>query len=157
MKHSLLLAVLVTGLALSTAASAKDNAPVLQPGKPLLQQIEQIEKQLNDGETYSELGGADRTRVRETLARLRGAGEQYAEGASMPESVRTQVFNDQEVVNTLLTQAREDSRLICRREKAIGSNRTTTQCSTVAERARQREAADRDLTRAQRGGHTANN
>lgn len=157
MKHTLLLAVLVTGLALSTSALAAGKEPVLQPGKPLLPQIEQIEKQLGDGETYAELSGPDRTRVRETLARLRGAGEQYAEGVVMPESVRTQVFNDQEVVNTVLTQAREDSRLICRREKAIGSNRTTTQCSTVAERARQREAADRDMTRAQRGGHTTNN
>ncbi|TDB32886.1 hypothetical protein TEP_04000 [Stenotrophomonas sp. TEPEL] len=155
MKHSLLLAILATGLAL--AASAQGKEPVLQPGKPLLAQIEQIEKQLGDGETYSELSGADRSRVRETLSRLRGVGEQYANGVGMPESVQTQVFNDQEVVNVLLTQAREDSRLICRREKAIGSNRTTTQCSTVAERARQREAADRDLARAQRGGHTANN
>lgn len=155
MKHSLLLAILATGLAL--AASAHGKEPVLQPGKPLLAQIEQIEKQLNDGETYSELSSADRARVRETLSRLRGASEKYDRGVGMPESVQTEVFNDQEVVNTLLTQAREDSRLICRREKAIGSNRTTTQCSTVAERARQREAADRDMARAQRGGHTANN
>nr|WP_164280962.1 hypothetical protein [Stenotrophomonas indicatrix] len=157
MKHSLLLAILATGLALTASAQGKGKEPVLQPGKPLLAQIEQIEKQLSDGETYSELSGADRTRVRETLSRLRGVGEQYANGVGMPESVQTKVLNDQEVVNVLLTQAREDSRLICRREKAIGSNRTTTQCSTVAERARQREAADRDLARAQRGGHTANN
>ncbi|WP_416056685.1 hypothetical protein [Stenotrophomonas maltophilia] len=150
-----MVALLVPALGLCFAVHAK-NA-VLEPGKPLVPQIEAIEKQLGDGETYSELGAQERTRVREVLARLRGVGEKYADGVSMPESVRTQMFNDQEIVNTVLTQAREDSRLICRREKTTGTNRATTQCATVAERARQREAADRDMIRAQRGGRTLNN
>ena len=155
MKSLLMSAVLLSALGLCFAANAEE--PVLQSGKPLLPQIETIEKQLNDGETYSELKAEERARVREVLARLRSVGESYTDGAPMPESTRTQVFNDQEVVNTVLTRAREDSRLICRREKTIGSNRTVTQCATVAQRARQREAADRDMIRAQRGGPTHSN
>ncbi|MEL5920715.1 hypothetical protein AAGG60_21830, partial [Stenotrophomonas maltophilia] len=62
--------------------------------------------------------------------------------------------NDQQVVNTGLTQAREDSRLICQREKPIGSNRTTTQCRTVAERARPKQRANQDLRPVMRAGRT---
>ncbi|AWH26373.1 hypothetical protein [Stenotrophomonas sp. YAU14D1_LEIMI4_1] len=155
MKHPLMVALLVSGLALGFSAYAKEA--VLQAGQPLLPQLDKIDKDLNDGETYSELSAQDRGRVRETLVRLRRVGEEYRDGASMPESVRTQVFNDQETVNVVLTQAREDSRLICRREKTTGSNRATTQCLTAAQRERMRDDADRNLTRAQRGGPTKNN
>ena len=153
MKHSLMLAILVSGLTLATVASAsRSKEEVFLPGKPLQQQIERIETELNDGETYAELKQEDRGRVRESLGRMRAAVEQYPGRDAMPEQVRTQVFNDQQVVNTVLTQAREDSRLICRREKAIGSNMSTTQCLTVAERARQKSRAEQDMTRAQRVG-----
>ncbi|WP_440138127.1 hypothetical protein [Stenotrophomonas maltophilia] len=149
------LAVLVSALALAAgSAAAKSTEEVFLPGKPLLQQVERIEIELNDGETYSELRLQERGKVRESLVRIRSAAEQYPTKDAMPESVRTEVFNDQQVVNTVLTQAREDSRLICRREKQIGSNRSTTQCMTVAERARQKDKAQRDMGRAQRIGHS---
>ncbi|MDI9274631.1 hypothetical protein [Stenotrophomonas sp. PFBMAA-4] len=157
MKSLLMSVVLFSGLSLSIAASASKGAgEVFIPGKPLQQQIERIEIELSDGETYSELKLADRSRVREALVRMRAAVEQHPNRDSMPEQVRTDVFNDQQLVNTVLTQAREDSRLICQREKATGSNRATTQCSTVAERARQKERAQRDMSQAQRTGKFVN-
>ncbi|WP_299006818.1 hypothetical protein [uncultured Caulobacter sp.] len=153
MKHPLLLPALLLGLAVSSSAwSAGAKEDVFQPGKPLLAQIQKIEAELNDGKTYAELGAEERSRVRETLGRLRLASERYPDGAPMPESARTQVINDQEIVNTVLTQAREDSRLICRREKAIGSNMPQTQCMTVAERARRKEHSQGEMQRLQRIG-----
>ncbi len=78
-------AVLVSGLTLATAASASNQAgEVFIPGKPLQQQIERIEIELNDGETYSELKQADRSRVREALVRMRTAVEQHPDRDSMP-------------------------------------------------------------------------
>jgi hypothetical protein len=157
MKSLLMSAVLISGLTLATAASASNQAgEVFIPGKPLQQQIERIEIELNDGETYSELKQTDRSRVREALVRMRTAVEQHPDRDSMPEQVRTDVFNDQQIVNTVLTQAREDSRLICQREKATGSNRATTQCTTVAERARRKDKAQRDMGQAQRIGKFVN-
>jgi len=157
MKHPVISAVLVSALALVAAsAGAKSSEEVFLPGQPLLQQVERIEIELNDGETYSELRQEERGKVRETLVRIRAAAEQYPTREAMPESVRTEVFNDQQVVNTVLTQAREDSRLICRREKAIGSNMSSTQCMTVAERARQKDKAQRDMGQAQRVGKFVN-
>ncbi|EKT4089668.1 MULTISPECIES: hypothetical protein [Stenotrophomonas] len=157
MKSLLMSAVLISGLTLATAASASNQSgEVFIPGKPLQQQIERIEIELNDGETYSELKQTDRSRVREALVRMRTAVEQHPDRDSMPEQVRTDVFNDQQIVNTVLTQAREDSRLICQREKATGSNRSTTQCTTVAERARRKDKAQRDMGQAQRIGKFVN-
>ncbi|KOQ70358.1 hypothetical protein [Stenotrophomonas maltophilia] len=157
MKSLLLPALLFSGLALAATASAsKQGGEVFASGKPLQQQLERIEVELNDGETYSELTMADRSRVREALVRLRAAVEQYPNRDLMPERVRTDVINDQQVVNTVLTQSREDSRLICQREKATGSNRHTTQCMTVAERARQKDKAQRDMGQVQRVGKFVN-
>ena len=51
MKSLLMSAVLISGLTLATAASASNQSgEVFIPGKPLQQQIERIEIELNDGE-----------------------------------------------------------------------------------------------------------
>ena len=55
---------------------------------------------------------------------------------SMPEEMKLRLFNDQELVNAILTKGREDSRLLCTRETPVGSHRPTTHCQTVAERRR---------------------
>jgi len=156
MKQALMSAVLLSGLALVSTASASRGKDVFVPGQPLQQQIARIEVELKDGETYSELKQDERTRVNDALARMRAAVEQYPARDSMPEPVQTQVFNDQQVVNTVLTQAREDSRLICRRERIVGSNRPQTSCMTVAERNRKREESDNQLQQAQRLGTRMN-
>ena len=59
--------------------------------------------------------------------------------ASLPDKDKIEVFNDQDLINTLLTQAREDSRLVCRRERPVGSNRPQNICITVAARRQARE------------------
>lgn len=156
MKQALISVVLLSGLALVGTASASKTKEVFLPGQPLQQQISRIEGELKDGETYSELKQDERARVTDALARMRTAVEQYPSRDAMPEPVQTQVFNDQQVVNTVLTRAREDSRLICQREKPIGSNQTTTQCMTVAERARQKERAQQDMGQVMRASNTVN-
>ena len=45
----------------------------------------------------------------------------------------------------LFGQAREDSRLVCTREKQIGSLRSVSKCATVAERRRAREASQQEM------------
>lgn len=153
MKRALLMTCLLSCAVLPPIAlAAKDKTEVIRPGQPLLAEVERIETDLNDGKTYSELKPDDRSRVREVLGRLRSASERFPDASAMPESARTQVFNDQQIVNTVLTQAREDSRLICRRERTVGSNRQQTSCMTVAERNRKREEGGNELQRVQRLG-----
>lgn len=144
-------------LAMSTAqARPKPGQEVFEPGKPLGEQIDRIEKDLNDGETYSELKADQRSRVRQSLSRLRSVTERYPDGTAMPETTKVEQLNDQQIVNTVLTQAREDSRLICKREKATGSNRATTQCMTVAQRERAKVTGQKTLDDAQRLGNFKN-
>ena len=142
-------------LALGSAHGAP-KAEVFEQGKPLAEQILRIESQLSDGETYSELRLEDRSRVREALGRMRGTLEQYPDQATINEQAKTALFNDQQVVNTILTRAREDSRLICRREKAIGSNMSVTNCMTVAQRERLKVKSQNDMSAAQRVGKFVN-
>lgn len=155
MKRMMWAAGAVALMVMANTALASDEE-VFERGKPLAAQIDRIEAQLGDGETYSELAPEKRSEVRETLARLRGVIERYPDQASVPEEAKVKQFNDQARVNLLLTKAREDSRMVCKREKLTGSNRTTTQCMTVAQRERAKAQAQKDMSNAQRTGHFVN-
>lgn len=104
-------------------------------------QQQKIMTALDDGESYSEISKADREKVVEALSRI-GSALQTGGGVNgLNADQKVAVFNDQEQVNTILTEAGDDSRLICRRAATTGSHRTTTQCMTVAERNRAAEHA----------------
>lgn len=131
-------------LAMSTMAQASISHA--SAGKPKLEldveksafaeQKQDLIVKLSDGKTYSEISSKDKGVVTAALDRMEvqinGAGG--VEGLTMEQKV--QVFNDQEVVNTILTQARKDSRLVCKRETTVSSRIPSTQCRTVAERKR---------------------
>lgn len=136
------------------AHAAKDE--IFVTGKPLAEQLQRIDVELNDGKTFSELKLDDRSRVREAMGRMRVTLERYPGESSIPSAAKADLFNDQQIVNTVLTQAREDSRLICRREKATGSNFAVTQCLTLAQRERMKDDARRQLNTAQRVGSSSN-
>lgn len=85
-------------------------------------------------EDYRAISDDDRAAVHQALARIRtNVGDASSVDALSP-AMRTAVFNDQEVVNTILTRARADSRLVCERVRLTGSNRREQVCLTVAER-----------------------
>ncbi|KAA2285469.1 hypothetical protein F0415_05000 [Arenimonas fontis] len=109
-----------------------------------------IEKDLADGKTYVEIAPEDRARVRQSLERMAATLEGVASVDELSQPQKVALFNEQEVVNTILTQAAEDSRLICERRRETGSHRATTTCETVAERRRRREDDQRRLQTMQR-------
>ncbi len=136
-------------------AKPKANEQVFEPGKPLIEQVQRIERQLNDGETYVELAPEKRSEVRAALSRLRSIAEQYPAG-NPPETVKVSQFNEQDRVNVILTKAREDSRQVCTREKTVGSNFATTRCMTVAQRQRAKDSGQTLMQDAQRTGQFRN-
>ena len=81
--------------------------------------------------------------VREALDRISRELEGVDSVAELAEPAKVTVFNEQERINTILTQAKADSRLVCDHSRPTGSNRKVTKCQTVAERRRRMEA-DRD-------------
>jgi hypothetical protein len=100
-----------------------------------------IEKDLKDGKTYSELTARQKEDVVDALERI----EAILEGAPSVESLSTddklQLVNDQEFVNTVLTKAADDSRLICKQERKTGSHRMAPRCRTMAQIRKDREDA----------------
>ncbi|OAX56712.1 hypothetical protein A6R73_12995 [Xanthomonas translucens pv. poae] len=119
--------------------------------KTFAQQLSTIRQQLDDGETYSELSAEDRSKVEAALSRMATALNSHPHVDTLRKQDKVMLFNDQETVNTLLSKASSDSRLICRREAVIGSLRTTTQCKTVAERRRDNEDAPELMRRTPTG------
>ena len=71
-----------------------------------------IIKALGDGKTYSEISPDDRQRVTTSLDRIAGLLGGVQDVDQLAVEARVEVFNEQELVNTLLTHAREDSRQV---------------------------------------------
>jgi len=91
---------------------------------------------------YSEISHKDANIVRDALDRMSENLQGVADLGEMTVAQRAELYNDQELVNTILTMAENDSRMVCRRRGRLGTNFKTTTCETVAER-RERQEADR--------------
>lgn len=144
-------------LAVPLLAHSRANADMpLELARPAADQIRAIEKDLSDGKTYAELGVNERQKVRSALGRINAALERNSDLLALPDEQKISLYNDQELVNSLLTQAREDSRLVCRREKPVGSHMSVSKCLTVAERRRILERSQQDMASAQRSGRFDN-
>ena len=104
-----------------------------------------IIKDLDGGKVYSEISQKERSDVKDALNRISGALQATNGVQGLNEEQKARIFNDQELINSILTRAGEDSRLVCTREKVVGSHRPTTHCLTVAERRRIRENDQNNL------------
>ncbi|KWV15842.1 hypothetical protein ATB53_02850 [Xanthomonas translucens] len=81
---------------------------------------------MDDGKTYSERGAENRSKVEAALSRMATVLNSYPNVETLRKEDTVVLFNDQGTVNTLLSKASLDSRLICRREAVAGSLRATT-------------------------------
>jgi len=136
----------------STAHATIDSSSKKTSGKQPVdvsqsfeEQRRTIEAELANGETYSEIPRKDRETVNEALQRISSALADRGGVAGLSDTEKAAVFNDQELINNILTRAHADSRLVCVREKKVGSHRTTTQCATVADRRRASEESQKAL------------
>jgi hypothetical protein len=148
MRRSILAALMALAFVAAADAAPRDKSgkpQALDLDKPLPEQVELIQKQLDDGETYAEIAAADRTTVKQSLSKL--AAIVNESGGALNPQQKTQLLNEQNTINQILSQAAADSRLVCRREAQIGSLRTTTQCKTVAERRRDAQDAQETMRR----------
>ena len=106
------------------------------------QQKATILQDIKDDTVYSEISHKDANIVRDALNRMSENLQGVADLSEMTVDQRAALYNDQELVNTVLTMAENDSRMVCRRRGRLGTNFKTTICETVAER-RERQEADR--------------
>jgi hypothetical protein len=148
MRTATLIALL--SLAAASPMVARERVPTPPPTVPLGQFMQEsqaeIQADLRRGE-YQEITKDAEAEVLEALQRMvaltagaRTIHDLTAEG-------RAQLLTEQELVNTRLTQAAEDSRLVCLREQTVGTHFRKTNCMTVAERRQLREEAKSNLMR----------
>lgn len=130
-------------------AALANEGKAIDVAIPFAAQAQQIRTDLA-GDTYAEINREDRVKVGDALGRLERVLGDGASIEGMSESQKVQLFNDQELVNITLTKARADSRVVCKREKTVGSHRAVSQCLTVAERRRIREESSELLQANQR-------
>ena len=114
-----------------------------------LSTFEQFEKEkatilqdIKGGMIYSEIKHSDAKMVRDALDRMSTTLAGVHNAAQLDQERLVTLYNEQTLVNTILTMAENDSRTVCRRRSRLGTNFKTTTCETVAER-RVRQEADR--------------
>lgn len=142
--------ILAFVIAFAAAPLALADAPVAMEAGDFAGQRATIEKGLADGKTYSEISPAARREVRDALDRMAAMLEGGHTAETLPADQKVALYNEQEIVNNILTQAAADSRVVCMREVATGSHRKVTTCVTAAERTRRRQQDQDSLNRLQR-------
>jgi len=134
--------ILLAALLLAGPAAAAKGERVDVAGKAsFAEQREQVLVDLADGETYAEIAPEDRERVFVGLGRMQRLLGAHESASALHPDQRTTLLNEQEQVNNILSQASKDSRMVCNRERPVGTRLPTTVCRTVAERRRLQDAS----------------
>ena len=99
-----------------------------------------------DGERYAEIDKTQREEVMGALDRMQELLGSSSSVNELSQEARVALYNDQEIVNNILTDAQAASREVCKRHRSVNSRISTNECHTVAEWERRRERA-RELAR----------
>ncbi len=139
MKFHLALVALAAAL-ITAPAMAKDKVePAINANtKASFEEVSaRVRTEMGPAGRYAEVSSRDRDTVNTTFDRMDGLFQKYGDVAHMRDADKTQMFNDQELVNTILTK-RDGERLICRNEMPIGSHIPVKTCHTAREIAQER-------------------
>ena len=131
-------------LAVSTAAFAADKVPMREvQANGFDDQRAAIVAGFADEGAYSEIGTDEKAKVMGALDRMSTTLGSATSLDQLKPDARVALFNDQEIVNTILTRAQADSRITCKRDRTVSTRVKSSQCHTVAEWARRAEDARR--------------
>ncbi|MFC4727633.1 hypothetical protein [Coralloluteibacterium thermophilus] len=114
---------------------------------------QQIERDLASDARYAGLAPDQRRLVERALDEMQALLEARGSIDALQDAEKVAFFNAQERANTTLANAAADSRMVCRRERRLGSWLPTNECHTLAERRRAAEQARDDHGRLVRHGH----
>jgi hypothetical protein len=136
--------IFVIGSAFFAASALAAGALQIDLSQPTIGAQQQlILKTINSDSKYSEMTPSERTAVESALLEI---SEMLAGGktiGSLDSQSKQKLEFNQDEVNRLLAKAFRDSRLVCTKEAAIGSNMLKRVCKTAAARGR-----DNDISRA---------
>lgn len=138
MRNAVLFAVLLLA---SLPAFSSDVKPTADAKAILAQQAEIRAEALAGKGRYKDMGEAQRAELfnhQDTVTRLLQGVDSTA---NLPENDKLAAFNALEAIKAIVNKA-EDERIICVREKPMGSNRPERVCKTVAQRRAEKQKAD---------------
>ena len=116
---------------------------------------EEVRAEMGEGGRFEFVNAAERAKLEEALRKMDLLFQTHESVAEMNKTDQVELFNQQEIINAILKN-RDSDRIICKREKKLGSNLGQTQCMSYGERERIRRESQQELNRIQHGGATNN-
>ncbi|HEY1139367.1 MAG TPA: hypothetical protein VGE88_04065 [Lysobacter sp.] len=144
MRISKPLAMMAFALAIFLAAPSAFASKVLDLGAVRTQQTEIHEGLLARNGRYASLSSQTRTSILSKQATLFKLLEGKQTADELDEHQRLEVFNTLEWIEATIN-GEQSERMVCRREKTIGSMRITRVCRTAADDERMKEEARRRM------------
>jgi hypothetical protein len=145
MRNGVLLALLIA-LASSGAAQAIDQTAGVDASAILTQQRQIRDEAMARQGRYKNMEEAKRSDlfVQQSVVFQLLDGKQNSNELAEPDRVK--LFNALEAIEASINNAR-DEQVVCEFIRSVGSNRPQRVCKTYAQRAKEREAAEKELSR----------
>jgi hypothetical protein len=148
MKTVLALAVALSVVVL-TPCSAKENYHEKQVNaetKEAFADISQnVRRQMDEGGKYEFVPVDERTKIDKSFTEMTALFDQYGTVSAMNQDAKVKLFNDQEVVNSILTK-RDRDRVICTNKAPVGSHIPHTSCHTYAQEVQAHQETQKQMT-----------
>ena len=99
-----------------------------------------VRKEMESGGRYQYVKPDERSKIDASLSDMSRLFSENSSVDAMSQDAKVKLFNDQEVVNSILQQ-RDGDRVICKHEAPIGSHIPVTTCHTYAQEVEARNGA----------------
>jgi hypothetical protein len=128
--------VVVAGIAAASAVFAKENYHEKTLNADTKETFEQVatnvRKEMSDGGRYEYASPDERKTINVKLSEMEALFAESGTVQAMKQDSKVKLFNDQEVVNSILTH-RDRDRVICKNEAPVGSHIPVTSCHTYGQ------------------------
>jgi hypothetical protein len=145
----LIAAAIAASVALCGAAGAKENYKEKTFNADSKDKFDavatDVRKEMESGGRYQYVKAEERTKIDAALGEMTALFAASGSVASMNEEAKIKLFNDQEVVNSILQQ-RDGERVICKKEAPVGSHIPVASCHTYAQEVEARSGASKQMS-----------
>jgi hypothetical protein len=106
--------------------------------------VQSVQREMAHGGKYEFVPPKERAQIDTSFADMTKLFDEYGSVSAMTQDAKVRLFNDQEVVNSILTK-RDRDRVICTNQAPIGSHIPVTSCHTYAQEVEARDGTKRQL------------
>ena len=142
-------AAVAAAIALSGAAGAKENYKEKAFNADTRDKFEavaaNVREEMEDGGRYQYVKQDERKKIDAALSEMSALFAETGSVQAMDEDTKIKLFNDQEIVNSIL-QRRDGDRVICKKQAPVGSHIPITTCHTYAQEVEAREGARNQMS-----------